>query len=61
VSCKQGTQDVCTVNKVCEYHSMCKTVDSVYVAPLIHNREYFVKYQNILLANPTYGLKYGEC
>jgi hypothetical protein len=26
--------------------------------PLRHNREYFVKYQNILLANPTDGPKY---
>jgi hypothetical protein len=30
--CKHGTQDVCTVNKVREYHSMCKTVVNVYVA-----------------------------
>jgi hypothetical protein len=29
--------------------------------PLRHNREYFVEYQNILLANPTDGLKYGKC
>jgi hypothetical protein len=28
--------------------------------PLRHNGGYFVKYQNILLANPTDGLKYGE-
>jgi hypothetical protein len=32
----------------------------VYTLPLRHNRGYFVKYQNILLANPTNGLKYGE-
>ncbi len=32
MSCKHGTQDVCMVNKVHEYHGMCKTVDSVYVA-----------------------------
>ncbi len=31
-----------------------------YTLPLRHNREYFVKYRNILLANPTDGLKYGE-
>jgi hypothetical protein len=24
--------NVCTVNKVCKYHCMCKTVVSVYVA-----------------------------
>jgi hypothetical protein len=29
--------------------------------PFRHNLEYFVKYQNILLANPTDGLKYREC
>jgi hypothetical protein len=29
--------------------------------PLRHNREYFVKYQNNLLANPADGLKYGGC
>ncbi len=28
--------------------------------PLRHNKEYYVKYQNVLLANPTNGLKYGE-
>jgi hypothetical protein len=28
--------------------------------PLRHNREYFVKYRNILLAYPTDGLKHGE-
>jgi hypothetical protein len=27
-----GTLDVCTVNKVRKYHSMCKIVDSVYAA-----------------------------
>jgi hypothetical protein len=27
---------------------------------LRHNGGYFVKYQNILLANPMDGLKYGE-
>jgi hypothetical protein len=27
-----GTLDVCMVNKVCKYHSMCKTVHSVYLA-----------------------------
>jgi hypothetical protein len=32
VSCKHGTQDLCTVNKVRKYHSICKTVESVYVA-----------------------------
>ncbi len=32
----------------------------VYMLPLRHNREYLVKYQNILFANPTDGLKYGE-
>jgi hypothetical protein len=32
VSCKHGTQDVCTVNKIRKYHSMCKTVDSGYIA-----------------------------
>jgi hypothetical protein len=32
VSCKHGTQDVCTVNKVCKYHSMCEMVESVHAA-----------------------------
>ncbi len=32
MSCKHGTQDLCTVNKVRKYHSICKTVESVYVA-----------------------------
>ncbi len=32
----------------------------MWTLPLRHNREYFIKYQNILLANPTDGLKYGE-
>jgi hypothetical protein len=32
VSCKQDTQDMCTVNEVRKYHCMCETVDSVYVA-----------------------------
>ncbi len=32
MSCKHGTQDVCTVNKVGKYHSMCEMVGSVYVA-----------------------------
>jgi hypothetical protein len=27
-----STLDVCMVNKVRKYHSMCETVDSVYVA-----------------------------
>ncbi len=32
VSCKHGTQDVCTVNKIRKYHSMCKMVESVHAA-----------------------------
>jgi hypothetical protein len=32
VSCKQGTQDVCVVNKVRKYHRMCETVVSVFFA-----------------------------
>ncbi len=32
VNCKHSTQDVCMVNKVRKYHSMCQTVDSVYIA-----------------------------
>ncbi len=32
VSCDHGTQDVCKVNKVRKYHSMCETVVSAYVA-----------------------------
>ncbi len=32
MSCKHGTQDGCTVNKLHKYHSMCEMVDSVYVA-----------------------------
>jgi hypothetical protein len=29
VICKHGTQDVCTMNKVRKYHSMCKTLVSI--------------------------------
>ncbi len=32
VSCKQGTQDVFTVNKLHKCHSMCKTIESVHAA-----------------------------
>jgi hypothetical protein len=32
VNCEHGTQHVCTVNKVCKYHSMCEMVVSVYIA-----------------------------
>ena len=32
MSCKHGTQDVCMVNEVCKYHSMCKTIESVHAA-----------------------------
>ncbi len=32
----------------------------MYTLPLRHKGEYFVKYQDILLAKPTDGLKYGE-
>jgi hypothetical protein len=32
VSCKHGTQDVCMVNKVRKYHSMCEMVENVYLA-----------------------------
>jgi hypothetical protein len=32
VNCEHGTQDVCTVNKVRKYHSMCETVESVQAA-----------------------------
>ncbi len=32
MSCKHGTQDVCTVNEVPKYHSMCKMVVKLYVA-----------------------------
>jgi hypothetical protein len=32
MSCKHGTQDVCTVNKVRKYPSMCKRVESVHAA-----------------------------
>jgi hypothetical protein len=59
VSCKQGTQDVCMVNKVQKYHSMCETVESVHAA-VETQREIFC-YQDIPLANPTDSLKYGEC
>ncbi len=30
VSSKQGTQDVCMVNKVSKYHSICETVESIH-------------------------------
>jgi hypothetical protein len=29
--------------------------------PLRHKEEYFVKYQDVPLAKPTDGPKYGEC
>ncbi len=54
-----GTLDVCTVNKVLEWHSMCKMVVSVYVAVETQQR-IFVKYGNILIANPMDSLKYGK-
>jgi hypothetical protein len=50
---------MCMVNKVRKYHSMRKTVDSVYVA--IETQQRIIRYlSNILLAKPTDGLKYGE-
>jgi hypothetical protein len=45
------------VNKVHQYHGMCKMVGSVTLS-LRHNREYLVNYQNILLANSTDSPKY---
>jgi hypothetical protein len=59
MSYKHGTQDLCTVNDVCKYHTMCETVESVH-ATVETQEEYFVKYQDIPLAKPTDGLKYGE-
>jgi hypothetical protein len=59
MSCKHGTQDVCTVNKVRKYHSMCEMVESVHAA-IKTQEEYFVMYQDNPLAKPTGGLKYGE-
>jgi hypothetical protein len=32
VSCNHSAQDVCMVNKVCKYHSMCKMVENVHTA-----------------------------
>jgi hypothetical protein len=61
MSCKHGTLDVCTVNEVSKYHIVCARWWIVCTLPLRHNREYFVKYQNILLANATDGLKYEKC
>jgi hypothetical protein len=43
VSCKHSTQDVCMVNKVRKYHSMCKTVESVH-AVVETQRRIFCKY-----------------
>jgi hypothetical protein len=43
VSYKQSTQEVCTVNKVRKYHSMCKMVEIVRAAVETQG-EYFVKY-----------------
>ncbi len=40
---------------------ICARWSLVHTLLLRHNREYFVKYQSILLAIPTDGLKYGEC
>jgi hypothetical protein len=59
VSCKHGTQDVCTVKKVRKYHSMCKMVECV-LAAVETQRIIFIKYQDIPLAKPTVGLKCGE-
>jgi hypothetical protein len=59
VSCKYGTQEVCTVNEARKYHSMCKTVESVHAA-VKTQRRIFCKYRDISLAKPTDSLKYGE-
>jgi hypothetical protein len=32
MSHKHGTQDVCTVNEVRKYHSICKKLESVHAA-----------------------------
>jgi hypothetical protein len=32
MNCKHGTQDVCMVNMVRKYYSMCETVESVHAA-----------------------------
>jgi hypothetical protein len=32
MSHKHGTQEVCTVNEVQKYHSMCERVESVHAA-----------------------------
>jgi hypothetical protein len=39
---------------------MCKTVESVHAAIETQRRIFFVKHQDIPLAKPTDGLKYGE-
>jgi hypothetical protein len=54
-----GTQDVCMVNKVRKYYSMCKMEQSVHAA-VETQKEYFVKYPDIPLVNPIDGLKYRE-
>ncbi len=37
---KHGSQEVCTVNKVCKYHSMCEMVESVHAAVETQRRGY---------------------
>jgi hypothetical protein len=39
---------------------VCARRQRVYTLPLRHKEEYFVKYQDIPLAKPSDGLKYGE-
>jgi hypothetical protein len=41
VSCKHGTQDVCTVNKVCKYPSMCEMVERVRAAIETQRRVFY--------------------
>jgi hypothetical protein len=59
MSCKHGTLDVCTVNKVCKYHSMWETVGSVYV--VVETQQWMFCYVlKHSISNPTDGHKYRE-
>ncbi len=41
MSCKHGTEEVCMVNEVRKYHSMCKTVESVNAAVETQRRIFY--------------------
>ncbi len=52
MSCKNGTQDVCMVNKVRKYHSMCKRVESVHAA-VATQRRIFCQVSRFFISKPN--------